>query len=181
MCSVNPLAKSFPIVLIPSSIGNCSDTILNILKNTKNNLINNYGINIIGMSFDGDSKYFELLNPIYKKIIEIEKYNFDKPIDIGIFFSPHEFLFSDPLHLMKYIRYRLVKNIPIYYFLSCQEATINIDSFISIGIPNYLLDSHHSRKMEDNLPLELFSFKYLKLSMDLKRMDIYFALYPFFY
>ena len=72
LCALDSDAKSFPIVLIPDSIGNCTNLTLAKLLKTKEKLLK-LDIDIIGIAFDGDLKYFDLLNPIYEKIINLEK------------------------------------------------------------------------------------------------------------
>ena len=178
LCALNPNAKSFPIVLIPDVIGNCTQATLNKLLKTKDKLIK-LGVDIIGTSFDGDLKYFDLLNPIYEKIINFDNYNFDLPFCKISFYQPHNYLFSDPLHLLKCVRYRYVNEISKFCFFTDNTPTITLESFISIGIPHYLLDPHKSKKMEDSFPKDLFKFKFLSASRLNNRMDLYFALFPF--
>ena len=178
LCALNPNMKSFPVVLISDVKGNCTDNILNIYKQTKQNLLA-LNFDIIGNSFDGDLKYFEFLNEKYNQIINIQCYDLNLPFDANIFYEKNNLMFSDPLHLLKCARYRYVNNTPKFCFFADLKPSIDAKSFLEIGVPHYLLDPSQSKKMEDNLPKELFCFKYLYYSRSNNRMDLYFALFPF--
>ena len=178
LCSLNPNMKSFPIVLVSDSKGNCTNEILNILIQTKQKLIE-LGFDIEGYSFDGDLKYFDLLSQIFNKIIDLNNYDFSLSLYQQSFLTKDDMMFSDPLHLLKCARYRFVNDTPIFSFLTSSEPKVTRDSFSKIGIPYYILDPHKSKKMEDNLPKKLFQFKYLKEAKEHNEFELYFSLYPF--
>ena len=81
--------------------------------------------------------------------------------------------------MLKCARYRLVNDTPKFCFFSDSIPSIFSKSFLDIGVPPYLMDYSKKKKMEDNLPRELFCFKYLYSSRNLNRIDLYFALFPF--
>ena len=103
-------------------------------------------MNIIGTSYDGDLKYFELLNEKYYSLIQLNNYDFSKTFIEHTFFEEHNLMFSDPLHLLKCVRYRYVNDIPKFPFFTSENASIDRNSFLSIGIPHYILDPHKSKK-----------------------------------
>ena len=178
LCALNPNSKSFPVALVPDIKGNCTDDVFNFFLQVKNNLLN-LGIDIVGQSFDGDTKYFDLLEHKYNLLLNIQNYDFKSPFNCESIFEEHNFMFSDTLHILKCVRYRYVNEIPIFCFLTDKIPTIKQNSFMEIGVPYYLLDSHKAKKMEDNLPKKLFRFKYLYSARKHTRMDLYFALFPF--
>ena len=145
LCALDPNSNSFPMVLIPDYQGNCSNDVLNLFIETKYKLLN-LGLDIIGNSFDGDLKYFDLLNEKYKKIINIKNYNLNLPFNGNLFFEQHNYMFSDPLHLLKCVRYRYVNDTPKFCFFTDEIPSITSESYLKIGIPHYLLDNHKAKK-----------------------------------
>lgn len=127
------------------------------------------GLNIIGISFDGDVSYLKYLIDILDEIEDLESLDFHKPL------SKLLKKYKGPLHMVKCNRYRLILGSKICPSLSKDESTFDKDSFKDLGIKDYVLDNSKSKKMDDKLALLFFS---RENAIQMKRYDLLLALLP---
>lgn len=168
ICYINPLSpkrKPFPVLISKASHGQVTEEIMNNIDMMIIKFMDLYSdiITIIGMAFDGDPGWLQrlkyVLDFIPTHITDLQQIDFPlaKLLENFTGLLP----FEDSLHLLKCARYRIVKHQTFYPWPSDQELSINAENLKIIGIPDYVLDSSQSKKMEDIYPLMMFNFKIL--------------------
>ena len=169
-CPLSSKNKAFPVAMIPKSSGNASKDIVekfdSILKKV------NSKIKVVGTAFDGDSGWLSLakkaaastknlvINDLLsgKQVQSLDHYVFlqDEAHPDNLPFL----VFEDMLHLLKCFRYRLCSGCGICpSVFSDDNNFINAQNFEMVGIPSWLTDSAKYLKMDDGLPLRLFTFE----------------------
>ena len=184
-----PSAKSFPIALIPKCSGNANKEIVENFKKIVENV--KKIVNVVGVAFDGDSGWLHLakhsatttknliLQSLLKneKIFSLDKYVIlydDKNIDQLPFL-----IFEDLLHLVKCFRYRLISGCGICPSVYSDENNfISNENFQTVGIPPWILDNAKYLKMDDGLPLKLFTFENIQKCILKDRYDLAYSLIP---
>lgn len=189
ICPLCPSAKSFPIALIPKCSGNANKEIVENFKKIVENV--KKIVNVVGVAFDGDSGWLHLakhsatttknliLQSLLKneKIFSLDKYVIlydDKNIDQLPFL-----IFEDLLHLVKCFRYRLISGCGICPSVYSDENNfISNENFQTVGIPPWILDNAKYLKMDDGLPLKLFTFENIQKCILKDRYDLAYSLIP---
>ena len=157
---IQPIQKQYPCFVVhiePSTQGKATEKEIDILLSIKQS-IEDSNLSLIGIAFDGDSTYsklhMEYFNS-YNNQISKDYYfrNFSSINKLGII--------SDPLHMLKRVRYRFLKNKISANFHSL-EPQLNINSLRkNLNIPEIVFSNEKFTKMHDNLPLKLFDLKNL--------------------
>lgn len=162
---LQPLNSGFPSLVLhvqPASDGKAKDVQCNTLNFIRDRVLSNH-IVIKGYAFDGDSAY----RAMHLKYFNQWAHNVVNNTNI-FDYSVHDRLriISDPLHLLKRARYRLLKTLEgcsiIAGFnasspsldISAMEQTLNLPSVVFLNLP--------ITKMHDSLPMKLFSLCSLK-------------------
>lgn len=177
VCSLREENKSYPILIRKKTNGSANDDIKQELEEIVIRCQDS-GLEVIGISFDGDPKYLDFVNNMCLEIEKIDKCDLNKPL--SSIFTEYKgiLIFEDLMHLVKCCRYRLVCGSDICPSLSSDVATFNVDSFRDIGVKDHVLDSSKSKKMDDNLPLQFFSQENIRASIRIGRFDLLIALLP---
>lgn len=174
---INPIFRPFPVCCISSRSGTASAEILTQFTSLLTNLKIS-GLDIKGIASDGDNGYLkystELIEIIYNNFNEIAECS---AVQIQKLNSTYCH-FSDPFHLAKRDRYRKAsleffsisptQKLPYYSYRSLQ----------ALGIHNYILSNEKARKMEDALPLKLFSDKILRKIVETHDIGLLIAMLP---
>lgn len=189
ICPLYPKAKNFPIALIPKCSGNANKEIVDNFKTIIELVQRN--LNVVGVAFDGDSGWLHLAKKcasstkelILKSIFQDEKiYSLDKYVLFYGSEHPDELpflVFEDLLHLIKCFRYRLCCGCGLCPSLFTDlNNFISKDNFATVGIPPWLLDDSKYLKMDDGLPLRLFTFENVEKCVLNERIDLAYALIP---
>lgn len=189
ICPLYPKAKNFPIALIPKCSGNANKEIVDNFKTIIEIVQRN--LNVVGVAFDGDSGWLHLAKKcasstkelILKSIFQDEKiYSLDKYVLFYGSEHPDELpflVFEDLLHLIKCFRYRLCCGCGLCPSLFTDlNNFISKDNFATVGIPPWLLDDSKYLKMDDGLPLRLFTFENVEKCVLNERIDLAYALIP---
>lgn len=88
-------------------------------------------------------------------------------------------VFEDMLHLLKCFRYRLCSGCGICpSVFSDDNNFINGQNFEMVGIPSWLTDGAKYLKMDDGLPLRLFTFENIEKCILSERIDLAYSLLP---
>lgn len=164
---LNSSYRSFVIYFHASTQGKATDREVEILHHIKKEVAKD-GIEIIGYAFDGDSTYRTLHNDFFKyydKIIRsdasISNYSIIDKLSI----------ISDPLHLLKRARYRMFSG-SIHAGFSSSSAKLNIDYLKShLNLPTLVFSNKPFTKMQDSLPIELFSLESLYVLLIDENLD----------
>jgi hypothetical protein len=167
--------KAFLIAVFESNKGSPDAFLISAIRNTYF-FLKQIGLNVIGFCGDGDRGYSTFMNSTVKLITNINAYNFDLKFTENFHQDPMSVIFfSDVLHLLKVIRYRFVEADLIWIFPGMEKGFTKND-LLKLGMPQCLLNDCRTKKMEDGFPLRMFSIKYVRKAMQLKRLDLMFAL-----
>lgn len=164
--NLQPLNTSYSCQLIhkiPQTNGNANnhiiDELLRVVYEIKKNKIE-----IIGIAYDGDKAYNKLTNFWVNHVIGQFKFNpfvnFSqiKPLfvdDVNTTFC------VDPLHILKRYRYRLLKK-TIHQLFSIDSPIVDIQKWKQyMDLPSVVFLNNKWTKMNDDLPLKLFTIKSL--------------------
>ena len=133
----------------PSTQGKATDREVDILFEIKN-IMEVSDMKISGFAFDGDTTYQKLhLNYLNKFSEDPLESNSKKFLHI----------ISDPLHILKRARYRLVKG-NVCSFIDQYSDIIDTNNYVSkFNIPQVVMSDKIFTKMHDKLPLQLFDLK----------------------
>lgn len=177
VCALNNNNKSFPIVIKKKTKGAADNDINEDLEVIIANC-QDAGMEVVGISFDGDPSYLHFVENMCEEICIIDKLDLKQPLSKLFQSYKGVLIFEDALHLLKCSRYRLVCGSQICPSLSNDHKTFGIDDLKDIGIKEYLLDPSKSKKMDDNLPLLLFSQENIEKALLKKRYDIVLSMLP---
>lgn len=161
LAPIDTTHKAFPIYYVPSTNGAATEDTLETLQSLLI-LFKEMGITIYGVATDGDHQYIQYSTQILDSIIT--KFLLFCYSDITVFIETNieYFHFSDPFHLVKRDRYKKIKS----GFFNCSpnpnDGTRTNKDLKAIGISKYILDNELSRKMEDSLPMKMFSLEIIK-------------------
>ena len=169
--------RAVPICCIPAAHGTATDKTLQIIDDTRNSLQIN-GIQVIGFASDGDHQYSSIsrsfldyiMNDI-KNISELTATNIINKFDLICHFS-------DPFHLVKRDRYRKVSKESFIVDPWNESSVYSVIDLQGLDIPDYILSDEQARKMEDFLPLKLFSTKILRSILERDDPALFFAMLP---
>lgn len=150
---------SIPILFVPSSQGATTDQTLQILSDLRHHQYSL--VNILLTASDGDKKYLQFVKPIIEKfkknILLLESH--DNLTGLTSFvltdFDVHTF---DLLHMLKNVWYRYSSDIS--FGVATQSSPHKLaDALIRLDIPESYINLGAGRKMDDELPLKIFSMK----------------------
>ena len=153
--------------MIPSTQGKATDREVEMLQILKNKLEGSI-FKIIGFAFDGDTTYNKLhvdfFSNYYNKIKDNNKFNNFSDIN-GM---P---IISDPLHLLKRARYRILSH-NVHSGFTNQSSIINTTQIQEIlELPTLVWKNEKYTKMQDDLPIKLFSLENLLKLYDKKQFN----------
>lgn len=169
--------RAFPICSIPASHGTATDIIIAKIRKYLN-ILQSKDIQVIGLATDGDRQYnsfsLEFMNYIIDDISEHSQKYVTKIMND----YPHISHFSDPFHLVKRDRYRKISK---KFFVADpwnKAQMYSVHDLIALKIPEYVLSKEQARKMEDCLPLKLFSVETLISIIEIDDPGLFFSMLP---
>ena len=189
VCPLSPMAKGFPIALIPRKAGNANKEVVEKFIEIIEKV--NDKIPVVGVAFDGDPGWLHLakevaictkeslLNSILteEELKSLNRYVFLNDEDHPD--QPPFLIFEDMLHLLKCFRYRLCCGCSLCPSLFSDDNNfINKENFQSVGIPSWILDEAKYLKMDDGMPLRLFTHENIEKCVYSGRIDLAYALIP---
>jgi hypothetical protein len=157
---IQPVNHAFPCTVIhvySAENGKGNQITVQTLQQLRNILETQYQFQVVGLAFDGDSCFNGLHDDFASRWT---RYLSNDPTHVPRF--PDTWvMISDPLHLLKRIRYRFV--IGFHIDSTEERITFSIDQIRSAGhLSPILFDDSRASKMHDSLPLEMFSYRTLK-------------------
>lgn len=175
--ATDPSVRPFPICCIPATSGTAS---LNKVTEVETLVVmlRDLGLNIAGLATDGDQLYLRYSVAFVNAIIQdLDGHRDSTVVEI---FAKHDLLFhfSDPYHLAKRDRYRKINGADFSPAPNSIKAYYDVQLLRDCGIPEYLLDNDGARKMEDGLPLRLFSKEMMQLYMESNSFGFVFCMLP---
>ena len=174
---LNDQNKSFPVLLKKKTNGSADIDITSDLEILFYNCLD-AGLQVVGISFDGDVSYLKYVEEMCNQIDKLEKLDLKCPLSTLFKEYCGPLIFEDLLHLVKCDRYRIVCGSRICPTLSKDEATFCREDFKDLNIKDYILDPSKSKKMDDNLPILLFSRENVEKAIQMERYDLLLSLLP---
>ena len=165
---LQPLCGEFKNIVIhiqPAINGKATQKQIETLSYIRN-IMKNVHINIKGFAFDGDNAYFILHTKYFNYYIH-SLLNSNNIIDT---IRNHLRIISDPLHILKRVRYRLLSEKPILVSFNTDNSIIDIKLIQNqlLKCPSVVFNNSKLTKMHDSLPLKLFSINSLKNLFELE-------------
>ena len=153
------------VYIQPTTNGKANKEQIDILMNIRE-ISKNSKIVVKVFSFDGDTGYSELHNFYINQWII-------KCLDSNHIFECANFhslrICSDLLHILKRMRYRIVKNydkIAIGFDSEKKFNYLSLKDLLKHKVPSVVFSNSLFTKMHDSLPLQLFSLETLKILFD---------------
>lgn len=177
LAPTDPSLSPIPICAIPANSGTATLKQLATIETIILQL-QGLGYDIAGLATDGDRLYKRYSEAFVDAIIQ------DLPALCGCTASElvlkYEglFHFSDPYHLVKRDRYRKIGG---KLFTATPNSIGDVWSrsdLEHLGVPPYLLDNDSARRMEDSLPLKMFSKEILDLVINAEDLELVFCMLP---
>ena len=170
-CPLESRKGGFPIYLHPKGNGAADPNFVNKLLEVTQ-VVRRLEVDVIGLAFDGDTGYLKFARAISTDLTCVD---FTKTLaqqQIG-----HMLMFEDLLHLVKCIRYRFVCGSTVCPYPQLPEG-VSVADFEQIGIAPWVLDPSQVRKMDDFLPLMMFTIDNVCNALKMNREDVAVTLLP---
>ena len=150
--------SSFVIHVSPSTQGKGTDREVSLLNNISK-LLKDNNFNVLSYAFDGDSVYKKLHQNLYNGYSTRTRNDFT-------FFNFSELklnlVISDPLHLLKRARYRLLSS-NVHSGITNNSKILEVSKMKEIfQYPSIIYSKSIVTKMHDSLAIQLFSFNSIK-------------------
>jgi hypothetical protein len=169
--------RAFPICNISARHGKATIEILAIIYE-KCDYLEQAGIQVVGISTDGDSQYIKITTTFMNNIIANIEKRAQQTTSRIIREIGEKCHFSDPFHLVKRDRYRKVSKEHLIIDPWNESQQYSVHDLAELGIPDYILGAEQARKLEDLLPLKLFSQETLCLILERDDPGLFFAMLP---
>jgi len=145
--------------ILASTQGKATEHVVDVLMEVVSKL-NEVGAETVSLAFDGDSTYSKLHDQFFgnyssKVTNDYNFVNFSEISSLGVI--------SDPLHLLKRGRYRLLSNdIALGFTERCSRLNVSRAREL-LNLPSIIFSNQRITKMHDSLPLKLFDLRSLLL------------------
>lgn len=154
-----PFASEVPpqIILVdPSTQGKATAREIDRLGSLAS-LLEEFGFPVTGFAFDGDSTYLKLHRTFFNS------YYLDAALNVSFSFaSSGRMIVSDPLHLLKRGRYRLLSSNIHAGFQKTDDSLISVQKIRNnTDLPSLVFSAEKYTKMNDELATRLFSLRTL--------------------
>jgi hypothetical protein len=169
--------RAIPICCIPVKHGSATEDTMTYIVEILSHFEDS-DIRIMGLATDGDPQYNKMSMAFMEHILEhIDRVSEHTASDVVRSFASIGH-FSDPFHLVKRDRYRKVSKESFIVDPWTEGQIYSVHDLLELGIPDYLLSPEQARKMEDLLPLRLFSHNTLGLILDRDDPGLFVAMLP---
>lgn len=155
---VNSGSRCFTVFVEPSTQGKATGNQIDRLESLAQ-LLDTKGFPVVGFGFDGDSTYTRLHKEFFDTYFnvclnDVQFQNFSS--------VSGRVIVSDPLHLLKRARYRLLSSTVHGDFENRTDSVIRIDQLQKqLDLPSVVFSNEKYTKMHDSLATQLFSFRTL--------------------
>ena len=166
---INALKKSIVIFVEPSTQGKATSREIDRLSEIAD-CLEDAGMRVQGFSFDGDSTYLQLHRQFfmsyYSQVVSDPDFS---NFSIG----DERTVVSDPLHLLKRARYRLVGSKVHCGFDNTSDSLISVDHLAEqFDLPSVVFSDDKFTKMHDSLATRLFSLKNLAILLENRNFSV---------
>ena len=147
-------AKCFTVFIEPSTQGKATGFQIDRLSELSE-LLQEHGFPIEGFAFDGDTTYSQLHTIFFNEYQQLVSQNASIR-NLSVIAATS--VVSDPLHLLKRARYRLLSSTVHGGFENTTASVISVDSLQSqLDLPSVVFNNEKYTKMHDALATRLFS------------------------
>ena len=147
-------AKCFTVFIEPSTQGKATGFQIDRLSELSE-LLQEHGFPIEGFAFDGDTAYSRLHTNFFNEYQNLVSQNSGLR---NLSVIEARSVVSDPLHLLKRARYRLLSSTVHGSFENTTESVISVDSLQSqLDLPSVVFNNEKYTKMHDDLATRSFS------------------------
>ena len=154
---INPVFRPFIVHIRPSTQGKATNEEVHVLEVLSDLLADN-GVTVLGFAMDGDSTYRKLHNVFYDEYNDRIRCNHAFINFSGI---SSRLIVSDPLHILKRARYRLLGS-DVHLGMTNGSQIIDVERLKQVlNLPSKVFSNQQFTKMHDDLPISLFSFESL--------------------
>ena len=149
-CPLESNSGGLPIMLYPKQNGAADQNFVDVFLEVSNR-VKECRVDVVGLSFDGDAGYLRFVRSITScfALPDLMKSLWQQEMS-------EMMMFEDLLHLAKCVRYRFVCGSRVCPYPHTPEG-ICVEDFEKIGVVSWVLDPSQVRKMDDFLPLMMFS------------------------
>ena len=151
-------SRCFTVFVEPSTQGKATGNQIDRLESLAQ-LLDEKGFPVVGFGFDGDSTYSRLHKEFFDTYFNIclNDAQFQNFTSVS-----GRMIISDPLHLLKRARYRLLSSIVHGDFENRSESVIRVDKLQEeLDLPSVVFSNEKYTKMHDSLATQLFSLRTL--------------------
>ena len=162
---LNVHSRPFTVYAEPSTQGKATGVQIDRLA-TIEQLLTEKGFPVVGIAFDGDTTYTnlhrEFFDAYYERVkMDVDFSNFSEIL--------HQSVISDPLHLLKRARYRLLSSTVHATFENVSHSVVSLDLLQQqLNLPSVVFSDEKYTKMHDSLATQLFSLRSLATLFECK-------------
>ena len=165
---INPEAKSFVVFVEPSTQGKATAHEIDRLSELAG-ILEEAGFIVEGFAFDGDTTYSKLHRILFDSYYDtvVQDVDFE---NFSIF--SQRSIVSDPLHLIKRARYRLLSANVHGGFANTSESIISVERLREqFDVPSVVFSSEKYTKMQDSLAVQMFSLENLAKLFEMRNIS----------
>lgn len=161
-------SRPFVVYVEASTQGKATGTQIDRLAQIAN-ILEEKGFPVEGIAFDGDTTYSNLHREFFESYYQ--RVRMDP--DFCNFSEIHRrSVISDPLHLLKRARYRLLSSSVHSSFENLSESLISLDRLREeLNLPSVVFSQEKYTKMHDSLATQLFSLRNLNILIKKKNLN----------
>lgn len=150
---LNAYSRPFTVYLEPSTQGKATGVQIDRLAAIEQ-ILTEKGFPVVGIAFDGDSTYANLNRGFFDAYYQRIRMDADFSNFSEIF---HRSVISDPLHLLKRARYRLLSSRVHSTFENMSESLVSLDLLKKqLNLPSVVFSDEKYTKMHDSLATQMF-------------------------
>ena len=154
---LSPVTRPFIVHIRAATQGKATQEEVETLE-TLSQLLNENDVKVLGYAMDGDSTYRKLHMTYYEEYQNRIRNDHRFVNFSGI---SQRMIVSDPLHLLKRARYRLLAS-NVHVGLTNGSGVIRVERLRELlNLPSKVFSNEKFTKMHDDLPIALFSFETL--------------------
>ena len=170
-CPLESDRGGFPVFLYPKQNGSADGSFVLRLGQVIAN-VRACSVDMVGLACDGDPGYLKFVREITDSF---------ECIDPMKALHEHDYtgllVFEDLLHLAKCVRYRFICRSKLCPYPHASEV-VCVQDFEESGIVPWVLDSSQVRKMDDFLPLMMFTGENIFHALDIGKPSVFLCLLP---
>ena len=161
-------SRPFTVYVEASTQGKATGTQIDLLAQIAE-ILDDKGFPVEGIAFDGDTTYSSLHREFFESYYQIVRVD---PDFCNFSTIDRRSVISDPLHLLKRARYRLLSSSVHSNFENLSESLISLERLREeLNLPSVVFSTEKYTKMHDSLATQLFSLRSLDILIKKKNLN----------